>query len=662
MESQVEEWCREVGELQAQAAALPAQAAGREEVGERQSAVGTRIVRLIEPLKERRRILLASKEVHQVSHELEDEVMWVQDRLPLATLKDHGTNLQTVQQLIKKNQNLRREIQARRPRVDEVLERAAAVACVESPEAEVARGLLGRLATAWAELQEQAERRQQALDASYQLQQYLFDVAEVEAWLGEQELLLMSEEKGKVAFGHLVSHRPPPSPTHPPTPPQDEQSTLQLLKKHLLTEQTIENYEETIAQLSRQCRALLELGHPQRSARPRPPPGPPAAAAPPPPGLTGAVSLRSEQVSRRQSQVDRLYVSLKELLEERKVQLEQQYWLYQLNREVDELEHWIAEKELVAGSPELGQDFEHVTVSAVRDGRRRAGRRPRWRSCGEVLTSGVVVRVLENFVETSWWFWHLLGGSGTSLVIWHHPGAPETILVVLTPSWWSWHLIGGPGTSWWSWHHPGGPDTILVVLVLSWVFWHLLMALAPPWWSWHLLVLLTPSWWSWHLLVVLAPSWWPWNLLVILKPFWWSWYYPGGHGTILVVLALLGGPGIILVALAPPWWSWHHPGVPSIILVPCLAVLPPSLPHPGAPVTILVVLLTPSWWPWHFLVLLAPPGDLGTILVVLAPSWCSWHLVVLLAPPGGPGHPLCALHGDPGGPGTILVALAPSWW
>ncbi|TRZ09083.1 hypothetical protein HGM15179_018024, partial [Zosterops borbonicus] len=310
MESQVEEWYKEVGELQAQAAALPAQAAGREAVGERQSAVGTRIVRLIEPLKERRRILLASKEVHQVSHELEDEVMWVQDRLPLAMLKDHGTNLQTVQQFIKKNQNLRREIQVHRPRVDEVLERAAAVASIKSPEAEGVRCLLERLGTMWAELQEHTERRQQALDATYQLEQYYFDVAEVESWLGEQELLLMNEEKGK-----------------------DEQSTLQLLKKHLLTEQTVENYEETIAQLSRQCRALLELGHPQ-----------------------------SEQVSRRQSQVDRLYVSLKDLVEERKVKLEQQYWLYQLNREVDELEHWIAEKEVVAGSPELGQDFEHVTL------------------------------------------------------------------------------------------------------------------------------------------------------------------------------------------------------------------------------------------------------------------------------------------------------------
>lgn len=129
----------------------------------------------------------------------------------------------------------------------------------------------------------------------------------------------------------------------------------------------MENYEETIAQLSRQCRALLELGHPQRWGQPFRPPPSPDHPHPQPTGVFGVhrapCPLPSEQVSRRQSQVDRLYVSLKDLVEERKAKLEQQYWLYQLNREVDELEHWIAEKEVVAGSPELGQDFEHVTVS-----------------------------------------------------------------------------------------------------------------------------------------------------------------------------------------------------------------------------------------------------------------------------------------------------------
>ncbi|XP_057390863.1 spectrin beta chain, non-erythrocytic 4 isoform X2 [Balaenoptera acutorostrata] len=310
MESQVEEWYREVGELQAQTAALPLEPASKELVGERQNAVGERLVRLLEPLQERRRLLLASKELHQVAHDIEDELAWVQERLPLAMQTERGNGLQEVQQYIKKNQGLRREIQAHGTRLEEVLERAGALASLRSPEAEAVRRGQEQLQSAWAGLREAAERRQQVLDAAFQVEQYYFDVAEVEAWLGEQELLMMSEDKGK-----------------------DEQSTLQLLKKHLQLEQGVENYEESIAQLSRQCRALLEMGHPD-----------------------------SEQISRRQSQVDRLYVALKELGEERRVGLEQQYWLYQLSRQVDELEHWIAEKEVVAGSPELGQDFEHVTV------------------------------------------------------------------------------------------------------------------------------------------------------------------------------------------------------------------------------------------------------------------------------------------------------------
>lgn len=48
-------------------------------------------------------------------------------------------------------------------------------------------------------------------------------------------------------------------------PLQDEPSTLQLLKKHLVLEQTIEDYAETIGLLSQQCRQLLEMGHPDRS-------------------------------------------------------------------------------------------------------------------------------------------------------------------------------------------------------------------------------------------------------------------------------------------------------------------------------------------------------------------------------------------------------------
>ena len=74
----------------------------------------------------------------------------------------------------------------------------------------------------------------------------------------------------------------------------------------------------------------------------------------------------STRISIRQAQVDKLYASLKELAGERRERLQEHLRLCQLRRELDDLEQWIQEREVVAASHELGQDYEHVTVSAGR--------------------------------------------------------------------------------------------------------------------------------------------------------------------------------------------------------------------------------------------------------------------------------------------------------
>lgn len=66
-----------------------------------------------------------------------------------------------------------------------------------------------------------------------------------------------------------------------------------------------------------------------------------------------------------QGQVDKQYAGLKDLAEERKRKLEHMYHLFQLKREVDDLEQWIAERDVVASSQEMGQDLDHVTVSKL---------------------------------------------------------------------------------------------------------------------------------------------------------------------------------------------------------------------------------------------------------------------------------------------------------
>ena len=55
------------------------------------------------------------------------------------------------------------------------------------------------------------------------------------------------------------------------------------------------------------------------------------------------------------AQVEKDYVGLRDLATERRAKLDDALKLFMLNREVDDLEQWIAEREVIAGSQELGQ-------------------------------------------------------------------------------------------------------------------------------------------------------------------------------------------------------------------------------------------------------------------------------------------------------------------
>ncbi|XP_067336083.1 spectrin beta chain, non-erythrocytic 1-like isoform X3 [Channa argus] len=310
LESQVDVREKEVEELQSQSQALSQEGKDSEEVDGQRISVERKFQSLQAPLKKRRDNLMASREIHQFNRDVEDEILWVEERMPLATSTDHGHNLQTVQLLIKKNQTLQKEIQGHQPRYDDIFERSQQILREDSPTAELIRQRLTEFQTLWEQIKKETEKRHTRLSEAHEAQQYYFDAAEAEAWMSEQELYMMSEEKAK-----------------------DEQSSVAMLKKHQILEQAVEDYADTVHQLSSTSRGLVAAGHPD-----------------------------SERIGMRQSQVDKLYAGLKDLAEERRGKLDERFRLFQLNREVDDLEQWIAEREVVAGSHELGQDYEHVTM------------------------------------------------------------------------------------------------------------------------------------------------------------------------------------------------------------------------------------------------------------------------------------------------------------
>lgn len=64
----------------------------------------------------------------------------------------------------------------------------------------------------------------------------------------------------------------------------------------------------------------------------------------------------------KQSQLDKLYAGLKDLAGERRAKLDEALQMFLLKRDVSDLEQWIADREVVASSHELGQDYDHVTL------------------------------------------------------------------------------------------------------------------------------------------------------------------------------------------------------------------------------------------------------------------------------------------------------------
>lgn len=98
-------------------------------------------------------------------------------------------------------QSLQKEIDGHQPRIDEVLERGrrmVAAAAEGSPEEEHMSEEMKKLQDVWAKLQDEMAKRRARLYGSSEAQQYYNDADEAEAWIGEQELYMIADEKAKV--------------------------------------------------------------------------------------------------------------------------------------------------------------------------------------------------------------------------------------------------------------------------------------------------------------------------------------------------------------------------------------------------------------------------------------------------------------------------------
>lgn len=96
-------------------------------------------------------------------------------------------------------QTLHKEIQGHQPRIDDIHRRGQAPQSAVDGERQLAlEGRLVELRDLWSQLIAETDERRARLVEANRAQQFYTDAAEAEAWMGEQELHMMSEEKAKV--------------------------------------------------------------------------------------------------------------------------------------------------------------------------------------------------------------------------------------------------------------------------------------------------------------------------------------------------------------------------------------------------------------------------------------------------------------------------------
>jgi spectrin beta len=354
---------KQVDELKQQAAFLkenePDKAA---EIDTKRGEIEDRFHQIVQPLEEKKKQLQQQKRMFQFLRDCDDELLWIEEKMRMARSPDVGNSLVQVNMMQRKNDTLQKEVDNHDQRVQQVCLDGENMIEERHERADEFRDKIAALCAEWQNLKQAIDERRHRLNESQQVQQYLFDCGEAEAWMGEQELYMMSDAGGTAPMlpdGVLEELQQQQQQQQQQQSVvdrdssskwcKDEQNAQNQLKKHTQLESEVEDHAAHIQTLGDTCRQLTANAKAQINED----------------GTETHVLIsghNTDALSKRQMQIDKLYAGLKDLAQERRLRLEETVKLFMLHRDIDDLEQWIADKVIVADSNELGQDFEHVEL------------------------------------------------------------------------------------------------------------------------------------------------------------------------------------------------------------------------------------------------------------------------------------------------------------
>ncbi|CAH0405710.1 unnamed protein product [Chilo suppressalis] len=275
-----------------------------DDVAQRREMLLERRAALLEKSNQRRALLEDAYKYQQFERDCDETKGWINEKLKFAT-DDSYLDPTNLNGKVQKHQNFEQELQANKPRVDDITasgEKLLEQEHFAKPQIESRTNELGGL---WEKLSAASELKGSKLQEASQQQQYNRAVEDIELWLSEVEGQLLSEDYGK-----------------------DLTSVQNLQKKHALLEADVSSHAERIEAIRSQAEQFIDRGH------------------------FDADNIRAK----RDALVGR-YSALDKPMAIRKRRLLDSLQAQQLFRDLDDEAAWIREKEPIIASTNRGRDL-----------------------------------------------------------------------------------------------------------------------------------------------------------------------------------------------------------------------------------------------------------------------------------------------------------------
>ncbi|KAJ2946711.1 hypothetical protein O0L34_g12769 [Tuta absoluta] len=275
-----------------------------DDVAQRREMLLERRAALLEKSNQRRALLEDAYKYQQFERDCDETKGWINEKLKFAT-DDSYLDPTNLNGKVQKHQNFEQELQANKPRIDEIQTLGAQLLEQEHFAKPQISSRLGELEGLWEKLVAASELKGSKLQEASQQQQYNRAVEDVELWLSELEGQLLSEDYGK-----------------------DLTSVQNLQKKHALLEADVSSHAERIEAIRQQAEQFIEKGH-----------------------------FDADNIQAKRDALVGRYAALDKPMAVRKRRLLDSLQAQQLFRDLDDEAAWIREKEPIIASTNRGRDL-----------------------------------------------------------------------------------------------------------------------------------------------------------------------------------------------------------------------------------------------------------------------------------------------------------------